>query len=673
MKKTFNQFKKGLEELYWPKAGDEAKFMAMHGQYKAADVGGPETHDDAVFKGTIVKKDESHASTDSERLPDAESEIKDTVKNMHSKSTDELLKTVSHLNLSTDPKHREIRDILNRELMARYKATLPHTMREEKEDDDEPAASGNEHPIMQLKAGVDRGGVKFKTKNGKSVPLSKGHSLRLLALHNAIDTAEGKSRFASAVHSDPLSVHKKYFGESVDLEEAGSDPSLSAFYNLGKTAAQVAHAFTKKKQKTTKSTHKPVTRANPAAGKPTPVPAKPKSEPDAPSTPSSSGRANLRGTLSRPKPGSAAARSLGEADDKDNEIKGGDTGWRPISKATQKILDRKKPARELARNAMRQASKTDEANDGNLANNAKPYDKVTRGDVIAGRLGKDEMGGKRKFKEDLDEAEMSRKEIFDTHFQKFKDRLDKEFGPEQRKKDKEELEAKRKAEMARGRPKNEEVEYVDEAGPFSYGTRPPKKGTVAYNAMIMRKKQEKNEPAIEPKDQKVGIAKVTKEEVDEGVYTPPGYDPSPIKGVPMKPGSMEPINKKKPLPREFGLKPNVKEAVKEPYAVGMAAAMKSTGDTPPLEKSTIKKAHKIARGIMKNEEIELEDEMIFEQIELDDGHVVEIDIELAEMIADLFDGLTEENQEALAGMIHSNLESFMDVVEFIENQIDGEE
>jgi hypothetical protein len=33
--------------------------------------------------------------------------------------------------------------------------------------------------------------------------------------------------------------------------------------------------------------------------------------------------------------------------------------------------------------------------DGNLANNAKPYDKVTRGDVVAGRLGKDEMGGKK--------------------------------------------------------------------------------------------------------------------------------------------------------------------------------------------------------------------------------------------------------------------------------------
>ena len=41
----------------------------------------------------------------------------------------------------------------------------------------------------------------------------------------------------------------------------------------------------------------------------------------------------------------------------------------------------------------------EEGNDGNLANNAKPYDKVTHGDVISGRLGKDEMGGKKKVKE----------------------------------------------------------------------------------------------------------------------------------------------------------------------------------------------------------------------------------------------------------------------------------
>jgi hypothetical protein len=46
--------------------------------------------------------------------------------------------------------------------------------------------------------------------------------------------------------------------------------------------------------------------------------------------------------------------------------------------------------------ASKKAKKVAEGNDGNLANNAPPYDKVTKGDVIAGRLGKDEMGGKKK-------------------------------------------------------------------------------------------------------------------------------------------------------------------------------------------------------------------------------------------------------------------------------------
>ena len=54
---------------------------------------------------------------------------------------------------------------------------------------------------------------------------------------------------------------------------------------------------------------------------------------------------------------------------------------------------------ELARLAGLNVS---EANDGNLANNAKPYDKVTQGDVVAGRLGKDEQGGK----QEVDEAEI---------------------------------------------------------------------------------------------------------------------------------------------------------------------------------------------------------------------------------------------------------------------------
>jgi len=45
----------------------------------------------------------------------------------------------------------------------------------------------------------------------------------------------------------------------------------------------------------------------------------------------------------------------------------------------------------------------------------------------------------------------------------------------------------------------------------------------------------------------------------------------------------------------------VDEKVKNPYAIGMAAAMKATGDKPPLEKSTINKAHDIAKSVEKNE------------------------------------------------------------------------
>lgn len=47
----------------------------------------------------------------------------------------------------------------------------------------------------------------------------------------------------------------------------------------------------------------------------------------------------------------------------------------------------------------------------------------------------------------------------------------------------------------------------------------------------------------------------------------------------------------------------IREAkVVNPYAVGMAAAMKATGDKPPLEKSTIKKAHRIADKIKEESE-----------------------------------------------------------------------
>jgi hypothetical protein len=48
----------------------------------------------------------------------------------------------------------------------------------------------------------------------------------------------------------------------------------------------------------------------------------------------------------------------------------------------------------------------------------------------------------------------------------------------------------------------------------------------------------------------------------------------------------------------------ISEKAKSPYAIGMSTAMKATGDNPPLKKSTITKAHKIAKGIAKNESVE---------------------------------------------------------------------
>lgn len=56
---------------------------------------------------------------------------------------------------------------------------------------------------------------------------------------------------------------------------------------------------------------------------------------------------------------------------------------------------------------------------------------------------------------------------------------------------------------------------VAEAGPFSYGAKKPRKGSVADLAAKKRKEQEKNKKPIEPKDQMVGVAKVIKD-VAEG-------------------------------------------------------------------------------------------------------------------------------------------------------------
>lgn len=60
------------------------------------------------------------------------------------------------------------------------------------------------------------------------------------------------------------------------------------------------------------------------------------------------------------------------------------------------------------------------------------------------------------------------------------------------------------------RREQQKKQGVAEAGPFSYGSKKPRKGSVADLAAKKRKEQEKGNPPIEPKDQMVGVAKVTK-------------------------------------------------------------------------------------------------------------------------------------------------------------------
>lgn len=79
-------------------------------------------------------------------------------------------------------------------------------------------------------------------------------------------------------------------------------------------------------------------------------------------------------------------RSDGEPSEKEDEV------------GKQERPGRKRKTKEsTVKDVIKRVIET-KKNDGNLANNAKPYDKVTKGDVVAGRLGKDEMGGKKKDK-----------------------------------------------------------------------------------------------------------------------------------------------------------------------------------------------------------------------------------------------------------------------------------
>src|SRR6056300_845018 len=72
-------------------------------------------------------------------------------------------------------------------------------------------------------------------------------------------------------------------------------------------------------------------------------------------------------------------------------------------------------------------------------------------------------------------------------------------------------------------------------------------------------------------------------------------------------GSMSPKEKKDFFNKIDDKYKAKNEAVDNPYAVGMAAAMKAKDDKPPLKKSTITKAHDIAKSIEKDQKNEEKD------------------------------------------------------------------
>jgi len=68
---------------------------------------------------------------------------------------------------------------------------------------------------------------------------------------------------------------------------------------------------------------------------------------------------------------------------------GGRDDFRPYTKADYERGEANDPRKKVKEEFV-----SEKKGDGNLANNYPPYDKVTRGDIIAGATGKDQMGGK---------------------------------------------------------------------------------------------------------------------------------------------------------------------------------------------------------------------------------------------------------------------------------------
>lgn len=565
MAKTFNQFKKKIDELYWPKAGDEAKFMAMHGPYTPADVGGPETHNDAIFNGTIVQKDHTKLAPPSEDLPDGQSELKDLIKNIHSRETEELLKTVAHLNLSTDPKHREHRDVINKELMYRYKN---HSMSEE--------LIGGQKNLDVHPHGRPDG--------------------RLTAKDFAILRArKNKKKMNEELGFKPVKVSVGPY--------VGNERDQGGGHHV------IAHGPNGEKKNVTQFTTDQTSAGQIAA--------------------STAKEHGLKPDRSKPFGHFIEEFELAEAFDVYlHDEKGGKEGRRVSHSKffqTKEIID-------------------------HLKNGHKVTVTHTRGDHVNKAV----------------------------------------LHPGDRVKDK-----------AKGLDIHPGVVYQGPDGPYSgieegkFGNAMAKftgKSKAPFVSRVIRgiqtgqaaraAKKSKADPDNFDKLMNYANArnKVREEaEVEEGVS---------VNGVPVGGyrGNRSPLSRIQKTPAEIARnkagfdavtkiidKMNAPGGIKSPERSAEIdadlkkkrnAELTAAGRKPLPE--TSHKSRKIAGAIMRNENVSFNTE----EIELEDGNVIEIDIELAEAIADLFDSLDEDEQDALAEMLHSDIESFMEVVDLLEN--DGE-
>ncbi len=134
----------------------------------------------------------------------------------------------------------------------------------------------------------------------------------------------------------------------------------------------------------------------------------------------------------------------------------------------------------------------------------------------------------------------------------------------------------------------------------------------------------------------------------------------------------------------------IKEAATNPYAIGTAHAMKATGDNPPLKKSTINLAHKIAKGIEKKEEVSQVEpraglrifagntkkaqigeatELFVEaysagNLKLKDGSSVKLSKQDADLLNKMFNDLNPTNRKRMQGVLVADKNGFNEILGF---------